>query len=40
MNDVLLADKSLEELEEIAISLGEKKFIASQLYKWFSKGVS
>ncbi len=40
MNDVLLADKSLEELEEIAISLGEKKFRASQLYKWVAKGVS
>ena len=32
MNDVLLTDKSLEELEEIVVSLGEKKFRASQLY--------
>ena len=39
MSGILLTDKSLQELEEIVLGLGEGKFRASQLYMWLAKGV-
>lgn len=40
MSKILLTDKSLEELEEIVLNLGESKFRASQLYSWLVKGAN
>ena len=35
-----LRDLTYDELENLMISLGEKKFRASQIYKWLASGIS